>query len=68
MSGRSIDTNVFLYLLEDGRKAQIAEREVSAGGIFSVQILNDILANCIRKARMSWEEAGDCGRSSRFAI
>jgi predicted nucleic acid-binding protein len=59
MSDRFIDTNVFLYLLEDGPKAQIAEREISAGGMISVQVLNEVLANCICKARMSWGEAGE---------
>ena len=59
MSDRFIDTNVFLYLLEAGPKGEIAEREISAGGIISVQVLNEILANCIRKAEMSWDEAGE---------
>jgi predicted nucleic acid-binding protein len=26
--------------------------------MISVQVLKEILANCIRKARMTWEEAG----------
>ena len=59
MSDRFIDTNIFLYLLEGGPKAEIAELEISAGGLISVQVLNEILANCRRKARMSWEEAGE---------
>ena len=59
MSDRFIDTNIFLYLLEGGPKAEVAEREISAGGMVSVQVLNEVLANCIRKARMSWEEAGE---------
>ena len=59
MSDRFIDTNVFLYLLEAGSKAAIAEREISAGGVVSFQVLNEVLANCIRKAKMSWDEAGE---------
>jgi predicted nucleic acid-binding protein len=59
MSDRFIDTNVFLYLLEDGFKAEIAEREISAGGLVSVQVFNEVLANCLRKAKMSWDEAGE---------
>ena len=59
MSGRFIDTNVVLYLLEGGPKAEIAEREIGAGGLVSVQVLNEALANCIRKARMSWDEASE---------
>ena len=59
MSDRFIDTNIFLYLLEGGPKAEMAEREIGAGGLVSVQVLNEILANCIRKARMSWDEAGE---------
>lgn len=54
-----LDTNVILYLLDDGPKADRAAALLAQGGRISVQVLNEALANCIRKARMSWREAGD---------
>ncbi|SFA42730.1 hypothetical protein SAMN04487972_102352 [Paracoccus halophilus] len=53
------DTNIILSLLDDGPKAEIAESLLAEGGMVSVQVLNEALVNCIRKARMSWHEAGD---------
>ena len=57
MSADFLDTNVILYLLDDGPKADRAAEVVASGGTISVQVLNETLANCIRKARMSWHEA-----------
>ena len=53
------DTNVILYLLDDSPKADTAAGLLTEGGIISVQVLNETLVNCIRKAGMSWQEAGD---------
>lgn len=53
------DTNVILYLLDDGPKANIAEGLLESTGVISVQVLNETLVNCIRKAGMSWQQAGD---------
>lgn len=58
MSGPFLDSNVILYLLDDGPKSDIAERILSEGGTISVQVLNEVLVNCIRKAGMDWDEAG----------
>ncbi|GHA61586.1 ribonuclease VapC [Amylibacter ulvae] len=57
MSDRFIDTSVILYLLEDSDKADVAEAVLSGGGVVSVQVLNEALANCRRKANMNWDEA-----------
>ena len=59
MSNRFIDTNVILYLLENSAKANLAEKILAEGGVISVQVLNEALANCRRKAGMTWEEASD---------
>lgn len=56
MSGEFFDTNVVLYLLDDGPKADVAEHLLGRGGIVSVQVLNEALVNCRRKAGMSWGE------------
>ncbi len=58
MTADFFDTNVILYLLDDGPKAEIAERLLAQGGVISVQVLNETLVNCIRKADMSWKDAG----------
>lgn len=59
MAADFLDTNVILYLLDDGAKADRATRLLAAGGMVSVQVLNETLVNCIRKAGMTWQEAGD---------
>ena len=58
MRAEFLDTNVILYLLDDGPKAEIAERLISSGAMISVQVLNETLVNCRRKAGLSWQEAG----------
>lgn len=58
MSGDFLDSNVILYLLDDGPKADQAEAVLSRGGVISVQVLNEVLVNCLRKAGMSLDEAG----------
>ena len=58
MRGDFFDTNVVLYLLDPGPKADVAEGLLRAGGTISVQVLNEALVNCVRKAGMTWDEAG----------
>jgi predicted nucleic acid-binding protein len=57
MSGRFLDSNVILYLLDDGPKRDRAEVVLAEGGTIGVQVLNEVLMNCIRKAGMDWDEA-----------
>jgi predicted nucleic acid-binding protein len=58
MSVEFADTNVVLYLLDDGPKADRAEAVLAKGPRISVQVLNEALVNCRRKAGLSWEETG----------
>lgn len=58
MSGDFIDTNVVLYLLDDGLKADRSEALLAQGPLISVQVLNETMANCRRKAGLSWDETG----------
>jgi len=58
MRAEFFDTNIILYLLDEGPKVEIAETLIANQGMISVQVLNEALVNCIRKAGMSWEEAG----------
>lgn len=51
------DTNVLLYLLSgDAAKADRAETLVAAGGVISVQVLNEFASVASRKLGMSWTE------------
>jgi predicted nucleic acid-binding protein len=52
-----IDTNVLVYVLgqHDPRTAT-AEALVAAGGVISVQVLNELAAVAHRKLGMSWDE------------
>jgi predicted nucleic acid-binding protein len=51
------DTNVLLYLLSgDASKADCAEALVAAGGIISVQVLNEFASVASRKFGMLWSE------------
>jgi predicted nucleic acid-binding protein len=58
MSAEFADTTVVLYLLDNGPKADRAEVILGQGPRISVQVLNETLVNCRRKASLSWEETG----------
>ena len=52
-----LDTNVLLYLLSsDPAKADRAEALAAAGGVISVQVLNEFVSVASRKLRMSMSE------------
>ena len=54
---RFFDTNVLLYLLSaDESKSGRAEEELGAGGIISVQVLNEFASVASRKLKMSLAE------------
>jgi len=54
------DTNALLYLLsEDNAKADRAEAIIAAGGIISVQVLNEFASVAFRKLGMSYAEIRD---------
>jgi predicted nucleic acid-binding protein len=55
-----IDSNILLYLLSaDADKANRAEEIVRAGGLISVQVLNEITNVARRKLAMSWVEINE---------
>ncbi|MAY85891.1 MULTISPECIES: PIN domain-containing protein [Roseobacteraceae] len=58
MSVEFVDTNVVLYLLDSGPKVDRAEEILARGPRISVQVLNEAMVNCRRKAGLSWEETG----------
>jgi predicted nucleic acid-binding protein len=55
-----INTNILLYLLSaDHDKADRAELIVQAGGLISVQVLNEMANIALRKLAMSWREINE---------
>lgn len=56
MSVEFVDTNVVLYLLDDGPKADRAEGILARGPRISVQVLNEAMVNCRRKAGLDWDD------------
>jgi len=51
------DTNVLLYLVSgDADKADRAEELIAAGGVISVQVLNEFASVASRKLGMDWSE------------
>ncbi|MBF0562959.1 MAG: PIN domain-containing protein [Alphaproteobacteria bacterium] len=51
------DTNILLYLLSDDlAKAERAEALLAAGGVISVQVLNEFAAMAVRKLALEWPE------------
>ena len=55
-----IDSNILLYLLSaDTDKANRAEAIVRAGGLISVQVLNEIANVTRRKLAMPWAEINE---------
>jgi predicted nucleic acid-binding protein len=54
------DTNVVLYLLsDDASRADRAEELLIAGGVVSVQVLNETASVCLGKLRMPWPEVDE---------
>jgi predicted nucleic acid-binding protein len=57
LSPSFFDSNVVLYLLSgDAAKADRAEALLEAGGVISVQVLNEVASVCRRKLKMPWAE------------
>src|SRR6266851_10358938 len=52
-----LDTNVLIYAIakDDPRRSR-AEELLAAGGVISVQVLNEFVSVARRKLHMSWEE------------
>jgi predicted nucleic acid-binding protein len=54
------DTNVLVYVVgEDKNRTASAEALLAAGGVVSVQVLNELAAVARRKLAMPWEEIDD---------
>lgn len=63
-----IDTNVLIYAQGTGAKGETARRVVLAGGVISVQVLNEFAAVLRRKFRLDWEVVADALADVRAAL
>jgi len=60
------DTNVLVYIVgQKDERTAVAEALVAAGGVVSVQVLNELASVARRKLGMSWEEVGEALRAIR---
>lgn len=65
------DTNILLYLIEEDRKPALRSREIlSAGGVISVQVLNEFVTVSRRKHSLSWDTVEEWleGFRARFDV
>jgi len=54
------DTIILIYAIsERDPRAEVAEKLLSAGGLLSVQVLNEFAAVAKRKLKMSWPEIAE---------
>lgn len=61
-----LDTNVLLYsIAADGPRTEVAEALLTAGGLVSVQVLNEFSATARRKLAMSWDEISEAASAVR---
>ena len=57
MSSAFFDTNVLIYLIsDDDLKAERSDELLTAGGVASVQVLNEFVSVAVRKRALSWPE------------
>lgn len=55
-----LDTNVLVYVAaSEPAKAAMARDLMSAGGVISVQVLNEAASVALRKMRLNWDEIDD---------
>ena len=53
------DTNILVYAQQNGAKAEKARALLAAGGVLSVQVLNEFAAVARRKLGKEWDEIGE---------
>ena len=63
-----IDTNVLIYAQGTGAKSETARQAILAGGVISVQVLNEFAAVLRRKFRLEWDVIADALADVRAAL
>lgn len=54
-----IDTNVLIYAHTSDEKSEVARQAILAGGVISVQVLNEFASVLRRKFRLEWAVIAD---------
>ena len=62
------DTNVLIYAQGAGAKSEVARQMILAGGVISVQVLNEFAAVLRRKFRFEWEDIAEAIADVRTAL
>jgi len=61
------DTNILIYsIAQEDRRAPRAEELLAAGGVLSVQVLNEFVSVVRRKIRMPWKEVREALEAIRI--
>ena len=63
-----LDTNVLIYAQGAGAKSEVARQMILAGGVISVQVLNEFAAVLRRKFRFEWEDIAEAIADVRTAL
>ena len=63
-----IDTNVLIYAHGAGAKSETARKVILAGGVISVQVLNEFAVVLCRRFRSEWAEIADALADVRTAL
>lgn len=63
-----LDTNVLIYAQGAGAKSETARRTILAGGVISVQVLNEFAAVLRRKFNLEWEVIAEAVADVRTAL
>jgi predicted nucleic acid-binding protein len=63
-----IDTNVLIYAQGAGAKSEVARQMILAGGVISVQVLNEFAAVLRRKFGFEWEAIAEAVADLRTAL
>ena len=63
-----IDTNVLIYANGADEKSETARQTILAGGVISVQVLNEFAAVLRRKFRLEWDVIADALADVRAAL
>jgi predicted nucleic acid-binding protein len=63
-----LDTNILVYAQEAGARGDVARELVAAGGMISVQILNELASVLSRKLKRDWSEVAAVLEDVRAAL
>jgi predicted nucleic acid-binding protein len=63
-----LDTNVLIYAQGAGTKSEVARQMILAGGVISVQVLNEFAAVLRRKFGFEWEVIAEAIADVRTAL